>query len=86
MEDKEIQKDLFLDIIIWFSLICLVIICSSVCTYKYSNVVAKDKLIDSLNNELLQKKINNQRYEYIIYQLQETDCSDLLNSIINNTE
>jgi hypothetical protein len=86
MEDKEIQKDLFLDIIIWFTLICLVIICSSVCTYKYSNVVAKDKLIDSLSNELYQEKINSQRYEYIIDQMQETDCSDQLNYIISNTE
>jgi hypothetical protein len=86
MEDKEIQKDLFLDIILWFTLICLVIICSSVCTYKYSNVVAKDKLIDSLSNELYNEKINNQRYEYIIDQMKETDCSDQQNSINSNTE
>ena len=48
MENKKIQKDLFLDIIIWFTLICIVIICTSVCTYKYNKAMANDKIIDSI--------------------------------------
>ena len=90
---KRAQKEIFINILIWFTLICSTIVLAATCKNQYDtqlliNTYSKH-YIDSLNGKIFQQELRLKRYDYIldlIEEMPDKKCRNKIDSIIKNTE
>ena len=92
-KEKKFQKEIFINILLWFTLICSTILLASTCKNQYDNQVLintySKHYVDSLNSKIFQQELRLKRYDYIldlIEEMPDEKCRNKIDSIIKNTE
>lgn len=90
---KRQQKEVFMNVLLWFTLICSTIILAATCKNEYDKQIVfsnySQHYIDSLNNRIYQLEIRLKRYDFIldvIDEMPDEKCRNKIDSIFKNTQ